>query len=226
MTSVHFPSNYPIWPLWEPIAWEPKIPFSSEQEVLLFAAATIRHRDRKQILIIVWTHQVKKNHVLVTTKWVSTAKLQNTVALCVHFPFPGMLLVLWLEVGLGRWMTSSVVLTFEFWHSGTLCSYSPPTSPPSPLCSRDCAWLCLFFPPSKNTSFSLPPLKQLPAYEVEKMTLHLMMNGPWPLEPVPVRLTGRCIYINQEISHTYTCLHRGKTTATDAHNHKGAANED
>lgn len=60
MTSVHFPSHYPIWPLWDPIAWEPRIPFSSEQEVLLFAAVTIRHRDRKQILIIIWTHHTKK----------------------------------------------------------------------------------------------------------------------------------------------------------------------
>lgn len=117
-----------------------------------------------------------------------------------------MLLVLWLEVGLGRWMTSPVVLTFEFWHSGTLCSYSDPHLPASsPLWSPDCAWLCLFFPPSKNTSFSLPPLKQLPAYEVEKMTLHLMMNGPWPLEPVPAGLTWSRIYISQEISRTRLC---------------------
>ncbi len=203
MTSVHFPSYYPIWPLWDPIAWEHRIPFSLEQEVLLFAAVTIRHRDRKQILIIIWTHRGKKNHLWVTTEWVSVAELQNTVALCVRFPFPGMLLVLWLEVGLGRWMTSPVVLTFEFWHSGTLCSCSPPTSPPSPLWSLDCARLCLFFPPSKNTSFSLPPLKQLPAYEVEKMTLHLMMNGPWPPDLVPVGLTWSCINISQEISCTH-----------------------
>lgn len=32
----------------------------AEQEVLLFAAVTIRHRDRKQILIIIWTHMKKK----------------------------------------------------------------------------------------------------------------------------------------------------------------------
>lgn len=111
--------------------------------------------------------------------------------------------VLWLEVGLGRWMTSPVVLTFEFWHSGTLCSYSASTSPPSPLWSLDCAWFCLFFRPSKNTSFSLRPLKQLPAYEVEKMTLHLMMNGPWPLQPAPVGLTRRRIYISHQISRTH-----------------------
>ena len=111
--------------------------------------------------------------------------------------------VLWLEVGLGRWMTSPVVFTFKFWHSGTLCSYSPPTSPPSSLWRPDCARLCLFFPPSKNTSFSLAPLKQLPAYEVGKMTLHLMMNGTWPLEPVHVGLTWSRIYISQEISRTH-----------------------
>ncbi len=147
MTSVHFPSNYPIWPLWDPIAWEPRIPFSSEQEVLLFASATIRHGDRKQILIIVWTHREKK---ITYGSQQNESVLQNTVALCVRFSFPGMLLVLWLEVGLGRWMTSPVVLTFEFWHSGTLCSYSPPTSLPSPLWSLDCAWLCLFFFPLKE----------------------------------------------------------------------------
>lgn len=63
MTSVHFPSYYPIWPLWDSIAWERRIPFSSEQEVLLFAAVTIRHRDRKQILIIIWTHRGKKKKI-------------------------------------------------------------------------------------------------------------------------------------------------------------------
>lgn len=31
-----------------------------KQKVLLFAAATVRHTDRKQILIIVWTHHKKK----------------------------------------------------------------------------------------------------------------------------------------------------------------------
>lgn len=170
--------------------------------MLLFVAGTIRHRDRKQILIIIWTHRggkEKKNHSWVTAKWFRIAKLQNTVALCVHFPFPGMWLVLWLEVGLGRWMTSPVVFTFEFWHSGTLCFYSPhhhhpdhhhPLSLKPGLCSA-----LPFLSPSKNTSFSLPPLKQLPAYEVEKMTLHLMMNGTWPLEPVPVGLTQHGIYI-------------------------------
>lgn len=79
----------------------------------------------------------------------------------------------------------------------------PSTSPQSPLWSLDCAWLCLFFAPSKNTSFSLPPLKQLPAYEVEKMTLHLMMNGPWPPEPAPVGLTRSRICISHEISRTH-----------------------
>lgn len=64
MTSVHFPSYYPIWPLWGPNAWEHRIPFSSEQEVLLFAAVTIRHRDRKQILIIIWTHRGKKKSLM------------------------------------------------------------------------------------------------------------------------------------------------------------------
>lgn len=190
MTYVQFPSNYPIWPSWSSIAWE-NLFFLFEQKMLLFAVIIWRG-DRKQILIMLWTHRGKKTYLWVTAKWVSIAKLRNTVALCVHFLFPGTRLVLWLEVGLGRWMTSPVVLTFESWHSGTLCSYSPPTSPPSPLWSPDCAQLCLFFPPSKNTSFSLPPLKQLLAYEVEKMTLHLMMNGTWPLEPIPVGLTWRC----------------------------------
>lgn len=204
MTSVHFPSNYPIWPLWEPIAWEPGIPFSSEQEVLLFAAATIRHRDRKQILIIVWTHRGKKEHFWVTTTWVSTARLQHTVALCVHFRFQ--------ECGLphdSRWGWGGE------WHH-RLCSHLNPDTvapcvpiqPPPPRHLPSEAGLCLalsFLSPSKNTFFSLRPLKQLPAYEVEKMTLHLVMNGAWPLEAAPVGLTQRRIYISQEISRTCLC---------------------
>lgn len=83
VTSVHLVSNYPIWPLWAPIAREPKIPyfFPSEQGTLLFS---ICHRDRKQILIIVWTHRRGEKISPLTTKWVSIRKLQNTVALCVH----------------------------------------------------------------------------------------------------------------------------------------------
>ena len=79
-------------------------------------------------------------------------------------------------------MTSPVGLTFEFltqWH--LVFTIRPP--PPCHLPSE--AWIVLgsaFSPPrSKNTSFSFGPLKQLPAYEVEKMTL--LSHDEWSLTP-------------------------------------------
>lgn len=88
----------------------------------------------------------------------------------------------------------------------------PPSPPPHHLLSEAGIVLgsAFSFPPSKNTSFSLAPLKQLPVYEVGKMTLHLMMNGTWPLEPVHVGLTWSCIYISQEISRTHLFTSGGK----------------
>lgn len=187
MTSVHFPSNYPIWPLWDLIAWEPWIPSTSKQGMLLFAAATVRHRDRKQILIIVWTHRGKKYHLWVTVKWVSIAKLQNTVVLCVPFPVPRNAARLMTRGGVGEvnditgW---AHIWILTQWHLVFL--FTPHLPAISSLWSLGLCSALPFLPPSKNTSFSLPPLKQLPVYEVQKMTLHLMMNGTWPLEPVPV----------------------------------------
>lgn len=186
--------------------------------MLLFAPAAICHRDRKQILIIVWTHRGggdwQKKKKSLTTKWLSLAKLQNTVALCVRFPFPGMRLVLWLEVGLGRWMTSPVVLAFEFWHSGTLCFRLPPPERPFHLLSEaeDCAFSLPS--PQRIPSFLFTPLKQLPAYEVEKMTLHLMMNGTWPPPPhLPGNLLLRGLphfHKPGDLTHLFTSRRRTK----------------
>jgi len=72
------------------------------------------------------------------------------------------------------------------WHLVFL--FNPPDVPAISSLKPGLSSAMPFLSPSKNTSFSLPPLKQLPAYEVEKMTLHLVMNGTWPLEPVPVGL--------------------------------------
>lgn len=233
MTSVHFASNYPIWPLWDLIAWEPWIPFSSKQGMLLFAAATIRHTDRKQILIIVWTHRGKKYHLWVTVKWVSIAKLQNTVVLCVRFPFPGMRLVLWLEVGLGRWMTSPVGLTFEFWHSGTLCSLfnPPPRPPPQPPCHLlSEAWIVL------SSAFSFPP-QRIPPFlflllssclRMKWRKWHSSSHDEWYLTP------GTCsggahtaLHLHKpgDLTHALVYIREKQLTRTHS-TAQGAANED
>lgn len=149
---------------------------------------------------MLWTHRGKKYHLRVTAKWVSIAELWNTVALCFHFLFPGTQLVLWLEVGLGRWMTSPVVLTFEFWHSGTLCSYPPPTS--RHLLSE--AWIVL------GSAFSFPP-QRIPPFLCGFLSSCLrkkwrkwhsiswwMALDPW--NPFLWGSHGDANYINQRIS--------------------------
>lgn len=61
-----------------------------KQKVLLFSAATVRHRDRKQILIIVWTHQEKKRKTPVGHNQMSQRRsLQTRRPFVSASPFPG-----------------------------------------------------------------------------------------------------------------------------------------
>lgn len=148
MTSVHFPSNYPIWPLWAPIAWEPRIPFSSEQEVLLFATVTIQHGDRKQILIIVWTHREKKKITYGSQRNESVLQTAKHGGSLCPFPVPRNAARLMTRGGVGEvnditgcahiWILTQWHLVFLF-----------TTPPPRHLLSE--AWIVL------GSAFSFPP---------------------------------------------------------------------
>lgn len=212
MTYAQFSPNYPIWSPWRSIAWEnPFFHLNKRYSCLLWWL----RGDRKQILIMLWTHQGKKNYLWVTAKSQFCKTVKHGGSLC-SFPVPRNAARLMTRGGVGEVndITSGAhIWILTQWHLVFL--FTPPTSPPSPLWSLDCARLCLFFPPSKNTSFSLPPLKQLPAYEVEKMTLHLMMNGTWPLEPVPVGLTWRChLHKPGDLTNELVCIREKQATWT------------
>lgn len=168
--------------------------------MLLFVAGTIRHRDRKQILIIIWTHrgEKKKKSLVGHSKMIQNCKTAKHGGSLCPLPVPRNVARLMTRGGVGEVndITGCVhIWILTQWHLVFLFTPPPPPRPP-PLSLKPGLCSALpFLSPSKNTSFSLPPLKQLPAYEVEKMTLHLMMNGTWPLEPVSVGLTRHGIYI-------------------------------
>lgn len=158
MTSVHFPSNYPIWPLWDLIAWEPWIPFTSKQGMFLFAAATVRHGDRKQILIIVWTHRGKKISLMGHSEMSQYCKtVKHGGSLC-PFPVPRNVARLMTRGGVGEVndITGRAhIWILTQWHLVFLFTPQPP--PPCHLLSLK-PGLCSALPflsPSKNTSFSL-----------------------------------------------------------------------
>lgn len=201
MTSVHFPSNYPIWSLWDPIAWEPRIPFSSEQKVLLFAAATIRHGDRKQILIIIWTHREKKKSLMGHNEMSQCCKTGGS--LC-PFPVPRNVVRLVTRGGVGEvnditgcahiWILTQWHLVFLFsLHLPAISSLKPGL----------CLALPFLFPPQR-----IPPFLFLLLSSCLRMKWRKWHSISWwmvldPWNPAPVGLTQRRIYISQEISRTH-----------------------
>lgn len=145
--------NYPTCPLWAPIAREPKIPFSSEQEMLLFVAGTIRHRDRKQILIIIWTHrgEKKKKSLMGHSKMIQNCKTAKHGGSLCPLPVPRNVARLMTRGGVGEVndITGCVhIWILTQWHLVFLFTPPPPPRPPPPPVSE--AWIVL------GSAFSFP----------------------------------------------------------------------
>lgn len=128
--------------------------------MLLFVAGTIRHRDRKQILIIIWTHRGEKKKKITHGSQQNDSELQNCKTR-------------WLFVSTSRSQECGSSYDSRWgwggeWHH-RLCSHlnsdtvapcvsihpttTTPTTTTPCLWSLDCARLCLFFPPQRIPPF-------------------------------------------------------------------------